>query len=122
MLWRLNHELFPDPGSPIAKTTTPLDGRELALAGATWGIDVAWLGISLAAALDAAPSPLPRGAVPFRDHGLFPRDLCGDASFVRNLRRRKERSPGSIRCHYFPARAREIQRNRFHQPFPPRLR
>ncbi len=27
MLWRLNHELFPDPGNPIARTTTPLEGR-----------------------------------------------------------------------------------------------
>jgi hypothetical protein len=23
MLWRLNHELFPEPGIPIAKITTP---------------------------------------------------------------------------------------------------
>src|SRR5436189_5878433 len=27
ILCRLNHELFPDPGSPTARTTTPLDGR-----------------------------------------------------------------------------------------------
>src|SRR5437016_5031199 len=27
MLCRLNHELFPDPGRPIASTTTPLLGR-----------------------------------------------------------------------------------------------
>jgi hypothetical protein len=25
MLWRLNHELLPDPGSPIARTTTPFE-------------------------------------------------------------------------------------------------
>ena len=27
ILCRLNHELFPDPGSPTARTTTPLDAR-----------------------------------------------------------------------------------------------
>src|SRR5580692_8620029 len=26
-LWRLNHELLPDPGNPIARMTTPLEGR-----------------------------------------------------------------------------------------------
>jgi hypothetical protein len=26
MLWRLNHELLPEPGSPIASTTTPFEG------------------------------------------------------------------------------------------------
>src|SRR6202161_3468572 len=26
-LWRLNHELLPEPGSPIASTTTPFGGR-----------------------------------------------------------------------------------------------
>ena len=31
MLWRLNHELLPEPGSPIARTTVPFDalGREV---------------------------------------------------------------------------------------------
>src|SRR5580704_15264771 len=38
MLWRLNHELLPDPGNPIASTTTPLEGRD----ASTWGgVDVA---------------------------------------------------------------------------------
>jgi len=27
MLCRLNHELLPDPGNPIARTTVPLLGR-----------------------------------------------------------------------------------------------
>src|SRR5271154_6760666 len=27
MLWRLNHELLPDPGRPIASTTVPLLAR-----------------------------------------------------------------------------------------------
>src|SRR6266403_1165769 len=34
MLCRLNQELLPDPGSPIARTTVPLLGR--AGAGTTW--------------------------------------------------------------------------------------
>src|ERR1700679_2115529 len=33
-LWRLNHELLPEPGSPIARTTTPLEGR----CGASTGV------------------------------------------------------------------------------------
>ena len=75
MLWRLNHELFPDPGSPIAKTTTPFGGRELALGAATWGVEAAWLGISLVAALDAAPSATAgRGSLP-RPRPLPPRPL-----------------------------------------------
>ena len=32
-LWRLNHELLPEPGSPMARTTTPFGGR-----GGTAGI------------------------------------------------------------------------------------
>jgi len=32
-LWRLNHVLFPEPGSPIASTTIPL-GARAAAAGA----------------------------------------------------------------------------------------
>ena len=32
ILWRLNHELLPDPGNPIARMTLPLDTR-----GAAWG-------------------------------------------------------------------------------------
>src|ERR1700677_429607 len=35
MLWRLNHELLPDPGNPIASTTVPLLGR--AAVGASRG-------------------------------------------------------------------------------------
>jgi len=66
--------------------------------------------------------PLRRGAVPFRDHGLFRRDLCDDASFVRNLRQRKLRSPGSIQCRYFLARALEIQKHPSLWPFHPQLR
>src|SRR6476661_5042226 len=27
ILWRLNHELLPDPGNPIARMTLPLDTR-----------------------------------------------------------------------------------------------
>src|SRR3981189_3351920 len=34
MLCRLNHELLPDPGSPIARTTVPLLGR--AVTGTVW--------------------------------------------------------------------------------------
>ena|SRR5208282_220544 len=34
MLWRLNHELLPDPGRPIASTTVPLLARAGAAAGA----------------------------------------------------------------------------------------
>jgi len=34
MLCRLNQELFPDPGSPIAKTTTPLEARAAGAIGA----------------------------------------------------------------------------------------
>src|SRR5580658_10330508 len=33
MLWRLNHELLPDPGNPIASTTTPLEGRGASTSG-----------------------------------------------------------------------------------------
>lgn len=66
--------------------------------------------------------PLPRDAVPFRDHDLFRRDLCDDASFARSLRRRKGRSPGSIQHRYFPARALEIQKHPSLWPFHPPLR
>src|SRR6185369_9414599 len=34
MLWRLNQELFPDPGRPIARTTTPFGARGVAGRGA----------------------------------------------------------------------------------------
>ncbi len=33
-LWRLNHELLPEPGSPMARTTTPFGGRWAAAGGA----------------------------------------------------------------------------------------
>src|ERR1039458_7426354 len=33
MLWRLNQELLPDPGSPIASTTTPFEGRGVSASG-----------------------------------------------------------------------------------------
>src|ERR1700719_1479411 len=38
MLWRLNHELLPDPGNPIASTTTPLEGRDASSGGRADGV------------------------------------------------------------------------------------
>src|SRR5439155_7459225 len=40
MLFRLNHELLPDPGSPMASTTVPLLGRCEAIAVGA-GVDAA---------------------------------------------------------------------------------
>src|SRR5580658_2022919 len=44
MLCRLNHELLPDPGNPIARTTVPLLARTGATAGAAW-VATTWSGI-----------------------------------------------------------------------------
>jgi len=36
-LFRLNQELLPDPGSPIARTTTPFGGRDATTGGTAGG-------------------------------------------------------------------------------------
>src|SRR5579864_5300597 len=52
MLWRLNQELLPDPGSPIARTTTPLlaRGAETGAAGTEAGCASAGAALAGAAA------------------------------------------------------------------------
>ena len=75
MLCRLNQELLPDPGSPMARITVPFSGRAAAVAGAcpVDGVSIVEattdallsVGGSLKSALDEAipglcGSPLPR--------------------------------------------------------------
>src|SRR5216683_7926520 len=52
MLCRLNQELFPDPGSPIARTTVPFETR-----GAAAGIAVAAPDVSIGGATTTWPFP-----------------------------------------------------------------
>jgi hypothetical protein len=74
-LWRLNQELLPDPGSPMARTTMPLGGRGAA-AGTTAGIDGVCAAISVSGVVDArspsseASSIGEPGAIPFAAAGL----------------------------------------------------
>ncbi len=76
-LWRLNHELLPEPGSPIARTTIPFGGRADA-AGTAAGTRGA---CGAASASGSAPSSAPSsgaissvpgnsGTIPFAAAGV----------------------------------------------------
>src|ERR1700722_5628761 len=70
-LWRLNQELLPDPGSPMARTTMPLGGRGPAV-GTIAGTEGAWVsGAVDARSPSSEASPIGEtGAIPFAAPGL----------------------------------------------------
>src|ERR1700730_12580864 len=63
-LWRLNQELFPDPGNPMARTTVPFEARGGAsgLAAAAPGV---WIAGGKAGWRFSPPPSAARIAVPF---------------------------------------------------------
>jgi len=74
-LWRLNQELLPDPGNPMARTTMPLGGRGPAVettAGTEGACGAAWVsGAGDARSPSSAASSIGEtGAVPFAAAGL----------------------------------------------------
>jgi hypothetical protein len=57
ILWRLNHELFPDPGSPMARITLPFGARGTAVGEAFAAACVTGAATSLSG-VDSAGDPL----------------------------------------------------------------
>ena len=104
ILWRLNQELFPDPGNPMARITLPFGTR-----GATVGEAFAAAGITGASAslsgADSDGAPLD-GAVPAGRDPPLPRP-------PRPRRRRRRGSPGSA----FALRLRRASRRHFRRFF-----
>src|ERR1700732_3050692 len=58
--WRLNQELFPEPGRPIARTTTPLDG----CCGVAVGVAAAGAVVSLVSEAGADGDGVPSAGAP----------------------------------------------------------
>ena len=99
MLWRLNQELFPDPGNPIANTTVPRDAGGVATCGATTseatpslgsGNPASIAGLGSAVSVPGAGEALLAAIVGWSETLLPPRP--------RPPRRRRRRRTSPLRC------------------------
>ena len=73
-LWRLNHELLPEPGNPMARTTTPFGGRcgaagTAGTLGATGEVTVGSSASPASESSSSAPSTGTTGMDPFAAAG-----------------------------------------------------